>query len=102
MLVFGILGFVMEENDFSVAPAILRIVLGLMLEQNLFNSMIRADGNVLAFFYRPIAGVAGFSTIVIWLGMAWFGARSVRPDRQRRIGGSRRQSDCTTMRRSQK
>ena len=41
-----------------------------MLEQKFFNSTIKADGNVLAFFYRPIAGALGFSTIVIWLGMA--------------------------------
>ena len=32
MLAFGVLGFLMEENGFPVAPVILGIVLGPMLE----------------------------------------------------------------------
>jgi putative tricarboxylic transport membrane protein len=72
MLVFGVLGFLMEENGFPVAPAILGIVLGPMLENNFFNSMIKADGSAIAFFQRPIAGVLGVVTIAIWLSMIWF------------------------------
>jgi hypothetical protein len=34
----------MEENGFPVAPAILGIVLGAMLEENFISSMIKADG----------------------------------------------------------
>jgi TctA family transporter len=65
-------GFLMEENGFPVAPAILGIVLGPMLEGNFFNSMIKANGNVLAFFERPIAGALGVATIAIWIAMLWF------------------------------
>jgi putative tricarboxylic transport membrane protein len=75
MLVFGIVGFVLEDHDFPVAPIILGIVLGPLLEQNFFNSMIKADGSVLAFFARPIAGALGICTILIWAGMVWFGVR---------------------------
>ena len=32
MLVFGVLGYLMEENGFPIAPAILGIVLGGMVE----------------------------------------------------------------------
>ena len=49
----------MEENGFPIAPAILGLVLGGMLEENFVTSMIKADGNLLAFFKRPIAGGAG-------------------------------------------
>ena len=80
MLAFGVLGFVMEENGFPVAPAILGIVLGPMLEQNFFNSMIKADGNFLAFFARPIACGLGIFTIALWFGMAWFGTRELRAE----------------------
>lgn len=66
MLAFGIAGFVLMENEFPVAPAILGIVLGPMLEQNFFNSMIKADGNFLEFFARPIAMWLGIATIAIW------------------------------------
>ena len=59
MLVFGIVGYLMEENGFPVAPAILGMVLGAMLEENFISSMIKADGRLLAFFERPIAGGLG-------------------------------------------
>ena len=38
-----------------------------MLEDNFISSMIKADGNVLAFFGRPIAATLGALTIAIWL-----------------------------------
>ncbi|MCP3054049.1 tripartite tricarboxylate transporter permease [Aurantimonas marianensis] len=66
MLIFGVLGFVMEENDIPIAPAILGLVLGPMLEQNFITSMIKADGSFLAFFERPIAAGLGIFTIAIW------------------------------------
>ncbi|MEZ5865389.1 MAG: tripartite tricarboxylate transporter permease [Geminicoccaceae bacterium] len=67
MLVLGVVAFVMEENGFPVAPAILGLVLGNMVERNFMQSMIKADGNLLAFFERPIAAVLGVITLVIWL-----------------------------------
>ena len=79
MLVFGLLGFVMEENDYPVAPAVLGIVLGPMLEQNFFNSMIKANGALLPFFQRPIAGALGIFTLAVWGAMVWYAARTPRP-----------------------
>ena len=64
MLVMGVLGWVMEENGFPIAPAILGLVLGEMLEQNFMTSMIKSDGAFLAFFERPIAGVLGVATLL--------------------------------------
>jgi putative tricarboxylic transport membrane protein len=66
MLAFGLLAFFMEENEFPVAPVILGAVLGRMLEENFVTSMIKADGQLLAFFERPIAGTLGVVTIMIW------------------------------------
>ncbi len=67
MLALGVLAFLMEENGFPVAPAILGLVLGPMLEANFMTAMIKADGNLLAFFERPIAGVLGAVTLVVWV-----------------------------------
>lgn len=67
MLVFGVLGFLMEENDIPIAPAILGLVLGPMLEKNFITSMIKADGNWLDFFERPIAAGIGVVAILVWL-----------------------------------
>jgi TctA family transporter len=65
MLAFGVVGYLMEENGFPVAPAILGMVLGAMLEENFISSMIKADGSFVAFFERPIAGGLGALTIVV-------------------------------------
>ncbi|HEU4352531.1 MAG TPA: tripartite tricarboxylate transporter permease [Burkholderiales bacterium] len=65
MLVFGLIAYVMEENGFPVAPAILGMVLGAMLEEHFIRAMIRADGSFLAFFERPIAGSLGMVAIVV-------------------------------------
>jgi TctA family transporter len=66
MLVFGVLGFFMEENDIPIAPCILGIVLGGMLERNFVTSMIKSEGDFLAFFERPIAAGLGIFTILVW------------------------------------
>ena len=68
MLGFGIVAYFMEENGFPVAPAILGMVLGAMLEENFISSMIKADGRMLAFFERPIAAGLGALTIAVF---AW-------------------------------
>jgi putative tricarboxylic transport membrane protein len=73
MLVMGVLGWIMEENGFPIAPAILGLVLGEMLEQNFMTSMIKSDRAFLAFFERPIAGVLGVLTLLIWAAMLWRG-----------------------------
>jgi TctA family transporter len=41
-------------------------VLGGMLEANFVTSMIKADGNLLAFFERPIAAGLGIFTLLVW------------------------------------
>ncbi len=67
MLAFGILGFFMEDNGIPVAPCILGIVLGGMVEQHFITTMIRSDGELLAFFGRPIAAGLGVVTLLIWV-----------------------------------
>ncbi|KLK94556.1 C4-dicarboxylate ABC transporter permease [Microvirga vignae] len=66
MLVFGILAFALSEAGIPIAPIILGIVLGPLLEQNFLTSMTIADGNLLAFFERPIAGVLGIFVLLLW------------------------------------
>ena len=67
MLIAGIVGFCMERWGFPVAPTILGVVLGTMLEEHFFSSLIKADGNFLVFFERPIAGTLGALVLLIWL-----------------------------------
>jgi putative tricarboxylic transport membrane protein len=67
MLVAGLVAYLLEENKFPIAPAILGVVLGGMLEENFITSMIKSDGNLLAFFARPIAATLAVVTILVWI-----------------------------------
>jgi TctA family transporter len=67
MLTFGLVAYLMESNGYPIAPTILGLVLGSMLEQNFVTSMIKANGNFLAFFERPVSAALGVATMLIWL-----------------------------------
>jgi putative tricarboxylic transport membrane protein len=66
MLVAGVVAWVLEDNGFPVAPAILGVVLGGMLEDNFITSMIKSDGDLMAFVERPIAATLGALTLAVW------------------------------------
>ena len=84
MAVAGVFAFFMERWGFPVAPTILGVVLGTMLEEHFFSSLIKADGRLLAFFERPIAGVLGVATVAIW---AWWIAKSLKSTSNRTVHG---------------
>jgi putative tricarboxylic transport membrane protein len=66
MLVAGIVAYVLEANRFPIAPAILGVVLGGMLEENFITSMIKSNGEFGAFFARPIALGLAVVTCLVW------------------------------------
>ncbi len=66
MLVAGIVAYLLEANHFPIAPAILGVVLGGMLEENFITSMIKSDGALSAFVARPIALTLAVLSLVIW------------------------------------
>lgn len=66
-LAFGVVGYFMEENGLPLAPFVLGIVLGPLVEQNFLTSMMKSNGELMAFFDRPIAAMLGIVTILIWL-----------------------------------
>ena len=73
MLAFGLIAYFMEENGFPVAPAILGMVLGAMLEEHFIRAMIRGDGELVAFVQRPIAAGLAVAVLVVlaWPVAAW-------------------------------
>jgi len=56
----------MEESGFPVSPAVLGIVMGQLVEQNLMTSLIKTGGNVMGFFDRPLSAVFAATTLLIW------------------------------------
>ena len=71
LLVLGLVAYLMEENGFPIAPAILGLVLGPLLEDSFMTSMIKANGDFLEFFIRPVSLGLGVVTIAIWLSPIW-------------------------------
>ncbi len=67
MAIFGVLGYLMEARGFPVAPAILGLVLGPMLEESFVNSMISADGNLAGLVSRPVAGSLALLCAFVWI-----------------------------------
>ncbi len=73
MIVFGVIGYLMREMEYPVAPMILGIILGDILDKNLRRSLILSDGNLLPFFTRPLCFVIFFITLFTILSKTrWF------------------------------
>ena len=72
MLALGIIAYLMEENEIPIAPMILGLLLGKLVEDNFMASAIKADGQFLEFFSRPMAAFLGILTIAIWVLPAIF------------------------------
>ncbi|MEM6383958.1 MAG: tripartite tricarboxylate transporter permease [Pseudomonadota bacterium] len=66
MLVFGLIGWFFEENKIPIAPAILGIVLGGILEFNFVTSMLISQGDVTVFFSRPVAVMLAIAVLLAW------------------------------------
>ena len=66
MLGFGVLGLLLGKVGVPVAPVILGMVLGPLVEQNFLASMVIADGRFMGFFERPVAAGLGVVAILVW------------------------------------
>ena len=57
MTLFGIIGYVLTRLEADLAPLLLGLVLGPMMEQNLRRAMVMSDGDWTVFFTKPISAV---------------------------------------------
>ncbi|MCD6239576.1 MAG: tripartite tricarboxylate transporter permease [Thermotogae bacterium] len=57
MLVFGVIGYLLESLNTPLPPMILGIILGPMIEDNLRVGLIKTAGNFIPFLIRPISFV---------------------------------------------
>ena len=64
MVGFGLVGFVLRQFNYPMAPLVLGIVLGDLLEKNLRRGLVLSDGDLMPFVTRPISALL-FVTIVI-------------------------------------
>jgi putative tricarboxylic transport membrane protein len=68
MLGAGLVGFVLRELRFPMAPLVLGVVLGELLDKNLLRGLVLSGGDVSPFFTRPIsAGLCALTVIAaLW------------------------------------
>lgn len=62
----GIMAYILEECGVPIAPVVLGIVLGTIVERNLMQSLISTQGNLMGFFDRPLSAVLGIVTLLVW------------------------------------
>jgi putative tricarboxylic transport membrane protein len=65
MLFFGIVGFAMREMDYPMAPLVLGIVLGPLLDRSFRRGMVLFDGDFSGFVRQPIAAVLAAACVVM-------------------------------------
>jgi putative tricarboxylic transport membrane protein len=65
MIVFGILGFLLREMDYPMAPLVLGIILGDILDKNLRRALVLSDGSITPFFTRPICLALFIITLLV-------------------------------------
>ncbi|MEM8855539.1 MAG: tripartite tricarboxylate transporter permease [Pseudomonadota bacterium] len=68
MLGFGILGFALRQMHYPMAPLVLGIVLGDILDKNFRRGMVLSDGSFEPFVTRPISAVLAVLTVltILW------------------------------------
>ena len=55
MIIFGVVGYILRKAGYELAPLIMALVLGPMMEANWRSALILSDGSLLIFVTRPIS-----------------------------------------------
>ncbi len=83
MLAFGMIGFFLRRLNYPMAPLVLGIVLGDLLDKNLRRGLTLSDGDPSPFFTRPIS----FVMFCLVAGTILMNVPGVHQCRQPAVGG---------------
>jgi putative tricarboxylic transport membrane protein len=67
MLGFGVLGYALRRMHYPVAPLVLGMVLGDLMEKGFRRGLVLSDGDLAPFFTRPISAVLWITIVVVIL-----------------------------------
>ncbi len=67
MLGFGIIGYAMRRLDYPIAPLVLGLVLGDLMEKGLRRGLVLSDGSIVPFLTRPICAVLWVTILIVIL-----------------------------------
>ncbi len=72
MVVFCLLGFAMRDMDYPVAPMVLGIILGDILDTNLRRALVISRGDLTPFLTRPISFVLFLIVVLSLVSRTWW------------------------------
>jgi putative tricarboxylic transport membrane protein len=64
-LFFGVLGFILREMKYPMAPLVLGLILGDILDKSLRRALVLSDGDFWPFFTRPISAILWGTTALV-------------------------------------
>ncbi|MHA6621570.1 tripartite tricarboxylate transporter permease [Pseudonocardia sp. DLS-67] len=64
MLLLGVVGYLLERSGFPLAPVVLGLVLGPIVEKNFMQSVIKTNWDLTQFLTRPISAVLMIVTVL--------------------------------------
>jgi TctA family transporter len=67
MLALGVLGYLLERSGFPLAPVVLGLVLGPIVEKNFMQSVIKTNWDLTQFLTRPISAALLVLTVFVLL-----------------------------------
>ncbi|MBS3943090.1 MAG: tripartite tricarboxylate transporter permease, partial [Dethiobacter sp.] len=65
MMIFGFLGYIMKKSDIPVAPLVIALILGSLMETSFAQSLLLSRGSLAIFFTRPIPLFFNLVTIIV-------------------------------------
>jgi putative tricarboxylic transport membrane protein len=65
MLGFGVLGYALRRAAFPIAPLVLGLVLGDLMEKGFRRGLVLSDGELLPFFTRPISAALWITIVAV-------------------------------------
>ena len=74
MLAVGVVCFVLRRRGFPVAPFVLGLVLGEIIDKSLRRGLVLSDGSLAPFFTRPISAVLAALVLLMLLAQIAGGA----------------------------
>jgi putative tricarboxylic transport membrane protein len=73
MLAIGTVAFFLRRRGYEMAPLVLGLVLGQLLDKSLRRGLVLSDGSLMPFFTRPICmALAALTLFTILLYVPWF------------------------------
>ena len=82
MLVFGIIAYYLEEQDYPLAPIILGLVLGNIAEPSMRRALTMSYGSPMIFLTRPISSILIIASVILFVWSLYSNFKSVKEAKQ--------------------